>query len=88
MYTHTDTPGSVPSRLQDPCVAVETLPREAAQNLYHEQLSELETAADMLQEHAHFLFGHALARTARLQMSCLSAEDAVKTDRCVKVSVI
>lgn len=73
---------------QDPCFAVEALPREAAQNLYHEQLSELETAADVLQEHAHFLFGHALARTARLHMSHLSAGDAVRTDACVKDGLI
>ncbi|XP_057206119.1 evC complex member EVC isoform X2 [Triplophysa rosa] len=76
------------SDAQDPCVAVETLPCEAAQNLHHEQLSELEAAADMLQEHAHVLFGHALARTTRLQMSCLSAGGTVRTDRCVKEGLI
>lgn len=86
--THTNALGSVSSGLQDPCVAVETLPREAAQNLHHEQLSELEAAADMLQEHAHVLFGHALACTMRLQMSCLSAGGTVRTDRCVKVSAL
>ncbi|KAA0709807.1 Ellis-van Creveld syndrome protein DWF-1 [Triplophysa tibetana] len=76
------------SDAQDPCVAVETLPREAAQNLHHEQLSELEAAADLLQEHAHVLFGHALACTSRLQMSCLTAGGTVRTDRCVKEGLI
>jgi len=56
------------------------------QNLLHEQLSELEAAADMLQGHAHFLVGHALARDARLQMGGASARDRwvkVGTARCV-----
>lgn len=52
------------------------------QNLLHEQLSELEAAADVLQEHAHFLFGHALARAARLQVGGVSA-----TDRQLKVRI-
>ncbi|XP_055033427.2 evC complex member EVC isoform X1 [Misgurnus anguillicaudatus] len=69
----------------------DTSPGEAAvigQNLRHEQLSELETAAEMLQEHAHFLFGHALAQTVRLKMGRVSAGDAVWTDRCVKEGLI
>ncbi|XP_067314265.1 evC complex member EVC isoform X2 [Pseudorasbora parva] len=70
---------------QDSCVAVETAPSEEAvigQNLLHEQLSELEAAADMLQGHAHFLLGHALARVARLQTG------GVPTDRQLKERLI
>lgn len=63
---------------------METVPSDEAvigQNLLHEQLSELEAVADMLQGHAHFLLGHALARAARLQMGGVSA-----TERQLKVS--
>ncbi|XP_051715863.1 evC complex member EVC isoform X2 [Ctenopharyngodon idella] len=77
---------TVQSDTQDSCVAVETVPSEEAvigQNLLHEQLSELEAVADMLQGHAHFLLGHALARTVRLQISGVSA-----TDRQVKERLI
>jgi len=69
---------------------VETVPSEEAvigQNLLHEQLSELEAVADMLQGHAHFLLGHALARTVRLQISGVSATDRqVKVSNCVKLN--
>ncbi|XP_051514415.1 evC complex member EVC [Myxocyprinus asiaticus] len=66
------------SETQDPCVcvAMAMVPPEVSvigQNVQHEHLSELETAADMLQGHAHFLVGHVLSRIARLQMSHLSA---------------
>lgn len=72
---------TIESDTQDSCVAVETVPSEEAvigQNLLHEQLSELEAAADMLQGHAHFLLGHALARAARLQISGVSRDRQVK----------
>lgn len=71
---------------QDSCVATDTVSSEATvigQNLLHEQLSELEAAADMLQGHAHFLVGHALARDARLQMGGASARDRWVKERLI-----
>ncbi len=63
---------------------METVSPDAAvigQNLLHEQLSELEAAADVLQGHAHLLIGHALSRAVHLQMG-----GACARDRGVKVS--
>ncbi|XP_048044951.1 ellis-van Creveld syndrome protein homolog isoform X2 [Megalobrama amblycephala] len=77
---------TVQSDTQDPCVAVETVPSDEAvigQNLLHEQLSELEAVADMLQGHAHFLLGHALARAARLQIGGVSAADRQVKERLI-----
>ncbi|XP_042626507.1 ellis-van Creveld syndrome protein [Cyprinus carpio] len=71
---------------QDSCVATDTVSSEATvigQNLLHEQLSELEAAADMLQGHAHFLVGHALVRVARLQMGGASARDRWVKERLI-----
>ncbi|XP_059403463.1 evC complex member EVC [Carassius carassius] len=71
---------------QDSSVAMETVSSEATvigQNLLHEQLSELEAAADMLQGHAHFLVGHALARVVRLQMDGASARDRRVKERLI-----
>ncbi|KAI2656642.1 hypothetical protein H4Q32_020616 [Labeo rohita] len=77
---------TVQTDTQDSCVAMETAPSDAAaigQNLLHEQLSELEAAADMLQGHAHFLVGHALARAARLQIGGASAGDRQVKERLI-----
>uniref|UniRef100_A0A8C2ER04 Uncharacterized protein n=1 Tax=Cyprinus carpio TaxID=7962 RepID=A0A8C2ER04_CYPCA len=73
-------------RWMDSCVATDTVSSEATvigQNLLHEQLSELEAAADMLQGHAHFLVGHALVRVARLQMGGASARDRWVKERLI-----
>ncbi|XP_016312042.1 ellis-van Creveld syndrome protein isoform X1 [Sinocyclocheilus anshuiensis] len=71
---------------QDSCVAMETVSSDATvigQNLLHEQLSELEAAADVLQGHAHFLIGHALTRAACLQMGGASARDRWVKERLI-----
>ncbi|KAK2891418.1 hypothetical protein Q8A67_014061 [Cirrhinus molitorella] len=72
---------------QDSCVAMETAPSDAAaigQNLLHEQLSELEAAADVLQGHAHFLVGHALVHAVRLQIGRVSAGDRRVKERLIE----
>ncbi|XP_058654222.1 uncharacterized protein LOC131553516 isoform X1 [Onychostoma macrolepis] len=71
---------------QDSCVAMETVSPDAAvigQNLLHEQLSELEAAADVLQGHAHLLIGHALSCAVHLQMGGASARDRWVKERLI-----
>ncbi|XP_073676658.1 evC complex member EVC [Garra rufa] len=77
---------TVQTDTQDSCVAMETIPSDAAaigQNLLHEQLSELEAAADVLQGHAHFLVGHALVSAVRLQIGGVSAGDGRVKERLI-----
>ncbi|XP_043087273.1 ellis-van Creveld syndrome protein isoform X2 [Puntigrus tetrazona] len=71
---------------QDSWVAMETASSGVTvigQNLLHEQLSELETTADVLQRHAHFLVGHALLRMAHVQMGGASSRDRQMKERLI-----
>ncbi|KAF4092355.1 hypothetical protein AMELA_G00020000 [Ameiurus melas] len=54
------------------------------QNLQQELLSDLETASELLQSHAKFLIGHALAHNVRLRLVTLVPSDKTAVDHLQK----